>query len=209
MVSLTRGKRKNRNDQRQKVVAALLAAVERLIPKGKRFTELSVETLSREAGIARSTYYMYFQDKGHLIREITAQVTNDVVKGVDLWWQVAPQATRSELHRSMLVTMQIYRRHRHLMAALAEAASYDSAVEAAFDELLDTLASRSLAALKPGQRQGTVRRDLNMDALLALVWMCERVGYRRLADGDASSLRQAVTVVTDIIWRTVYTPERS
>jgi AcrR family transcriptional regulator len=204
MASITRNKRKNRNDQRQRVVAALLEATERLIAGGSRFTEISVDTLSHEAGIARSTYYMYFQDKGHLIRELTAQVTTEVMDGLWPWWNVAPQATRAQLRRALLATLRIYQRHRTIFAALAETAAYDATVEMAFEELLATIAHRTFEAVRPGQKGGTVRLGTDLDTVLALVWMSERVAYRRLVPDSAQELNKATSLLTRVIWHALY-----
>ena len=35
-------------------------------------TELSVDRLSSEAGISRASFYIYFEDKGHLLRRLTS-----------------------------------------------------------------------------------------------------------------------------------------
>ena len=40
---------------------------ERLLAEGSVFSEMSVEQLITEADIARSTFYVYFEDKGALM----------------------------------------------------------------------------------------------------------------------------------------------
>jgi len=46
----------------------LLEVVQQLLDEGESFTEMSVERLVSEAGISRSTFYVYFEDKGDLLR---------------------------------------------------------------------------------------------------------------------------------------------
>ena len=48
----------------------LLDATERLMRDGASFTELSVDRLSTEAGISRASFYIYFEDKGQLLRRL-------------------------------------------------------------------------------------------------------------------------------------------
>ena len=56
----------------------LLDATERLMRDGASFTELSVDRLATEAGISRASFYIYFEDKGHLLRRLASQVFDDL-----------------------------------------------------------------------------------------------------------------------------------
>ncbi|MEU6204148.1 helix-turn-helix domain-containing protein, partial [Micromonospora musae] len=62
MPSITR-RRSAAADRRLPVEAQILAATERLLGEGESFTELGVQRIAREAGVARSTFYMHFADK--------------------------------------------------------------------------------------------------------------------------------------------------
>lgn len=201
--SLTRTKRRPASDPRDEKAARLLEATERLIAKGSSFTELSVETLCREAGIGRSTYYVYFRDKGHLLQKITEQLTDEMIEGSRAWWDVASHATEKQLREAMVETLQVYRRHRVVFTALAETAGYDPAA----DEVLSTLnlayARRLLQAIERGRESGYVREDIDEATALALVWTCERISYR-MARGDDETLAAAAALIAKILWRTLY-----
>jgi TetR/AcrR family transcriptional regulator, ethionamide resistance regulator len=205
MGSITRTKRTVRTDQRAKVTAQLMEATERLIAEGSSFTELSVEKLSQEAGIARSTYYMHFKDKGELIQALTRNITGELMQATQRWWSVAAEATRPQLQRAMLETLKIYRRHQAVFGSLAETASYDPEVSRAFDGLLKVMASHSLDAIRTGQRSGTIRKEVTEASFTALVWMTERIAYRRVRNGSDKDLREAAAIVTDVIWQVLYT----
>ena len=56
---------------------------------GASFTELSVDRLSTEAGISRASFYIYFEDKGHLLRRLAGQVFADLADSAERWWGVA------------------------------------------------------------------------------------------------------------------------
>ena len=45
----------------------MLAATEKLLVEGVSFTELGVQRIATEAGIARSTFYLYFRGKTELL----------------------------------------------------------------------------------------------------------------------------------------------
>lgn len=48
---------------------------------GTSFTELSVDRLTTEAGMSRASFYIYFEDKGHLLRQLAGQVFGDLASG--------------------------------------------------------------------------------------------------------------------------------
>src|SRR4051794_34010288 len=68
MPSVTRKSQSSRAERRDNIRRRLLAVLENLLDKGENFTEVSVERLVSEAGISRSTFYVYFEDKGDLLR---------------------------------------------------------------------------------------------------------------------------------------------
>ena len=93
MPSVTRKPQANRQERRELIERRLLAATDRLMGGGASFTELSVDRLATEAGISRASFYVYFEDKGHLLRRLTGQVFDDLADGARRWWDVAAAAT--------------------------------------------------------------------------------------------------------------------
>src|ERR1700749_4840886 len=78
-----------RQQRREQMERQLLDATERLMRDGASFTELRVDGLSTEAGISRASFYIYFEDKGHLLRRLAGQVFADLAESADRWWGVA------------------------------------------------------------------------------------------------------------------------
>ena len=81
MPSVTRKPQAKRQERREEIERQLLDATERLMAAGASFTELSVDRLATEAGISRASFYIYFEDKGHLLRRLTGQVFADLADG--------------------------------------------------------------------------------------------------------------------------------
>lgn len=206
MASITRIKKTSRIDQKARVTALLLEATQRLIAGGGSFTGLSVEKLSREAGIARSTYYLYFKDKGQLIQELGLMMAAELLQTLQRWWDLSSRVTLPQLRRAMLETFKVYRRYQAIFASLAEAASYDPEVRAAFDELLQAMTRNAHAGLLEGKRRGTIHQDVSDATYMSLVWMTERVAYHRVRNGGEADLRRAAAIVANIIWRALYQP---
>src|ERR1700757_2523439 len=93
MPSVTRKPQANREQGRQQrreqLERRLLDATERLMRDGASFTELSVDRLATAAGMSRASFYIYFEDKGHLLRRMAGQVFADLAGSADRWWSVA------------------------------------------------------------------------------------------------------------------------
>ncbi len=207
--SATRSNRQRRANQHDEKVALLLEATERLISSGYSFTELSVEKLCQEAGIGRSTYYVYFQDKGDLIRRLSEKISVEMTLGSKSWLDDVTRATREQLKLAMIETLRTYKRHRAVFAALAETASYDAEVDAAFSDLLTAYTKRALEAIHAGDTPGFIRQEVDEATFMGLVWMCERVAYRMVRNGDEAQLLKAAEVITTVVWRTLYEERRS
>ena len=102
-----------RQDRPGAIVEAVRAAVERLTADGTSFTDLRVEHIAKEAGIARSTFYLRFRDKTTLLCTLAGAVGEDVFAEVDEWLHPSPLTCESAgeagrvLHRGTLAYVAI------------------------------------------------------------------------------------------------------
>ena len=101
MPSVTRKPQAKRQERREQIERQLLDATERLMRDGASFTELSVDRLSGEAGISRASFYIYFEDKGHLLRCLARQVFGDLTTDAERWWGVAWRHDPDDVHAAM------------------------------------------------------------------------------------------------------------
>src|SRR4051794_15159721 len=98
----------------------MVEAVERLLEAGDSFTELSVEKIAAEAGVSRSTFYTYYEDKGHLLREVTEDVIGGLGAIARELWEAPGDVERSQLKGILHHLMKTYRRHDTLLAAVVD-----------------------------------------------------------------------------------------
>jgi AcrR family transcriptional regulator len=206
MASVTRKTHNARAARRDEIGRRLLVAVETLLAEGESFTEVSVERLVGEAQISRSTFYVYFEDKGDLLQALTTDVMSEVIDAARAWWELPPEADRADVEAAMRGIVAAYRGHTTLMAAVVEASSYDARVRARFGELM-VLSRRELAAhIADGQRRGFVRADVDPEPVAGwLTWMAERGLYQlvRFA-GDEASVERLSRALAAIVWNTLY-----
>ncbi|OBH81636.1 TetR family transcriptional regulator [Mycobacterium scrofulaceum] len=209
MPSVTRKPQANREQRRQQrraqIERRLLDATERLMRDGASFTELSVDRLSGEAGISRASFYIYFEDKGHLLRRLANQVFADLADSADRWWRVAGRHDPGDVRAAMDGIIASYRRHQPVLVALNEMAGYDPLVAATYRNLLTAVAGRMTRVIEDGQADGSIRPELPAATTAsALTWMVERACQQNLPTAPAGYDDELAATLAEIVWGALY-----
>ena len=126
VASVTRKSPSGRAARRDELRGRLLGVVERLLGEGDTFTEISVERMVAEAGIARSTFYVYFEDKGDLLEAWFGEITAELRTRPPAWWQPRAATGVPRLRAALATIVPTYRPHTTLMAAMYDTAAYDA-----------------------------------------------------------------------------------
>lgn len=183
----------------------LLDATERLMGEGASFTELSVDRLSTEAGISRASFYIYFEDKGHLLRRLTGEVFAELASGGERWWGVAGRHDPADLRAAMAGIIASFRRHQPVLVALNEMAAYDPATAQTYSDLLIAIAGRMAQVIEDGQAEGSIRPELPAAITAsALVWMVERACQQNLPAKPPDYDAELAATLTEIAWGALY-----
>ena len=209
MPSVTRKPQANREQDRQQrreqLERRLLDATERLMRDGATFTELSVDRLATEAGISRASFYIYFEDKGHLLRRLAGQVFGELATSAERWWGAAGQHNPDDLRAALAGIVEIYRRHQAVLAALNEMAAYDPTMAQSYRDLLAGITRQLIRVIEDGQTDGSVRSELPAATTAsALTWMVERVCQQNLPAEPPGYDTELVAALTEIVWGTLY-----
>jgi len=209
MPSVTRKPQANREQDRQQrreqLEHRLLDATERLMRDGATFTELSVDRLATEAGISRASFYIYFEDKGHLLRRLAGQVFGELATSAERWWAAAGQHNPDDLRAALAGIVEIYRRHQAVLAALNEMAAYDPTMAQSYRDLLAGITQRLIRVIEDGQTHGSIRSELPAATTAsALTWMVERVCQQNLPAEPPGYDTDLVTALVEIVWGTLY-----
>ena len=204
MPTVTRRAKQTRAERREAIGNRLFAIVERLLAEGSVFSEISVEQLITEADIARSTFYVYFEDKGALMIELMERVTKAVGDAADDWFHLPPSATRSDLRNALARLAAAYRQHGLMMSAVIEAAAYDPRVQDEYAAVMARRCEDMNRSFIPQQRDGSIRRDIDLVAVTPwLAWMFER-GLNQLVGHGGAMTESALDGVTSVVWQTLY-----
>lgn len=202
----SQGDRQQGRQQRQEQMEArLLEATERLMRDGTSFTELSVDRLATEAGISRASFYIYFEDKGHLLRLLARQVLEDLTTSGERWWDVAWRHDPDDARAAMAGIIASYRRHQPVLVALNEVSGYDPATAQAYRELLDNIIGRLTRVIEEGQADGSIRPQLPAGITAsALTWMVERACQQNLPTQPPEYDADLAATLTEIVWGSLY-----
>ncbi|HEV3361436.1 MAG TPA: TetR/AcrR family transcriptional regulator [Pseudonocardiaceae bacterium] len=205
MPSVTRKTQASRQERRTEIERQLLDATERLMGEGLAFTELSVDRLATEAGISRATFYVYFEDKGQLLRTMAARVFGELADGARTWWDVVERHDPEDVRKSMATIIDIYRRHQALLTAVIEMAAYDPEVGEFYQQLLDGIAGGTRDVIERGKANGSIRAALpTREIASGLTWVVERTVHQTVRFTTPEQDGALARALAEIIWSTLY-----
>lgn len=174
-----------------------------------RYSEISVEHVISRAGVSRSTFYSYFDDMGHLLRVVGEGVVAEVVSSAREWMDLDADITEIQLHSIFTGLILTYRRRSKLLAALAEASTYDAAVRDEFHGMLSIGHVEVAKHIRRAQASGMARDDIDPDVTAAwLVWMIERGLYQQVRPAPADQLDRHAAGLASIVWHALYVQPR-
>jgi len=204
MAMTTRRVRVSRATRREEIGLRLLTAAERLLDEGTSFASISVEQLITGAEIARSTFYVYFEDKGALVLELADRVTREVGQAASAWFKLQPGATRDGLRSALGEIAEEYARHRHMLAAVAEAAAYDERVRAQYAGVMEHRFDDMSTSFRDQQLAGLIAPGVDVEAVAPwLAWMIERGLYQLTGDSQKPAAEH-LEGMTTVVWETLY-----
>lgn len=205
MPSITRRNQSDRAGRTAAMRERMLGAIEHLVDNGATFTELSVEQIVTEVGISRSTFYVYFEDKGHLLRALTEDVLELMLSAGRAWWSHLPDVEYSELEEGIQNLIETYRAHSTLMAAIVDTSTYDTEVRAELHKLIVGGQEEMAKQIAAGQAQGTVRANIDPERTAGwLSWMVEHGLHELVREADDAEARKLGDALARLLWNALY-----
>lgn len=144
--------------RRASVEAQILAATERLLAEGASFTELGVQRIAAEAGVARSTFYTHFRDKSELLMRLANTMRTSGYEIATTW---TPADGLDALIDVFQRIVQVYREHAAVLAAINEVAAYDPTVREFWIAGHNRFVDFGVRLLTAEQEAGRLSADLN------------------------------------------------
>ncbi|MCV7102876.1 TetR/AcrR family transcriptional regulator [Mycobacterium palustre] len=194
-----------REDRRRAIVARLAPALEELLGQGAIYSDLSVAQLGRAAGISRSRFYVYFEDTGDLLRALTEDAVVELFEATLAWWALPPDGTWSDLRVVTERIFSTYLRHRHLLTAVEQVATYDSTVRQHFSSLFNAALKGYSTELARAQADGALDPSLEAQRTARLLASLTQSGlYELTATGRLDDPDPWIDSLTTIVWHNLY-----
>ena len=156
---------------------AILSAVEQLL-ETRRLDELTVVDLIQEAGISRATFYMYFESKHAAVATRAEGVMEQIHAIWTPWLDRAGPGDADALEQLWLDSIALWREHRALLMAAAEAWRADAVVSESWNVLMERYARTVAGHVERAQAAGTAPPTPDAAVLATLlVWLNESALY--------------------------------
>lgn len=182
-----------------------VGVVEELVENGVRYADLSVEAIITAGGISRSTFYVYFEDKGDLLVAMAQDVIGDLLADGSSWWELPVGATREDLQKALRVPIDTYRQHRTILGTVAETAAYEPRAREQQQNLIGQVVTALTTYIGDAQRAGVTDPDLDAARTAPwLIWMIERGLYQLVGGADDKEVERQLDALVEIVWRVVY-----
>jgi AcrR family transcriptional regulator len=149
----------------------VLAAVERLLDEGLKYTEISVARIIEEAGIARSTFYVHFRDKTDLLKRLAGTLRQNLFDVANDWRREGAGRGLDSLTAMFTKVVALHRQHAAVMAAFVETAAYDNEIRNFHSSVLEAIEATVREKLEADQAAG--RTDPGVSAVAAgrfIIW---------------------------------------
>jgi AcrR family transcriptional regulator len=195
----------SRGARREEIRDALLSIMESMLESGETFTAISVERLAAEAGMSRTRFYMYFEDKGDLLYAWHLKLAAEAQAILGEWWERDGPIERDELHAVLRQVVALCRRHRTLITAIQDAAAVDARARAVVDGIVAEHIAHLQTVIERGQRGGWIDGELDAAGVAGwLGWLLERGIPQLVGNGSRQHLGRVAEAYTAIVWKTLY-----
>jgi AcrR family transcriptional regulator len=156
--------RTKRAEARERIVAA----AERLL-REHPYRELSVDQVMAEAGLSRTVFYRHFDGLPELMLSLLTAIRDELA--AELSAEPGPGFTRTVLEAAV----DVYARHGPFLRAVAEGASHDASLDAAYRAVVDGFTAMMAALAADSMAAGRMRRGDPYEVARALNHM--NIGY--------------------------------
>jgi AcrR family transcriptional regulator len=189
--------------KRAAIQAAVLAATEELLAEGGSFADLNIEKIATRAGISRTAFYFYFQDKRELLIRLTQDVTELLYVEADRWYSGEGDPTQ-EMREAFGNIAALYNEHAALLRAIVEVSTYDEEVARFWRDLVGRFVDATRSRIEAEQKAGKAAGISPGAAAFALTWLVERTLYQQLVQGQPIPREELDETLVRIWMRTIY-----
>lgn len=189
---------------------AILEAIKTLLLEGRTFGEISVAEITKTAGTSRSTFYLHFEDKADVIKDLIEDLIGELIEVTDVANDDLASANKDTLRMALVGLAQVYRKHVAFFSAISEVAGSNPEINERYRTMIEQAAFVRRRRVVAEQKVGKVASDLPDYVSLALTWMVERTisqnitrKTHKIVARDKEAMK-VIDALTHITWATLY-----
>ncbi len=183
----------------------IVEAAEGLL-RERPFRELTVDEVMRRTGLSRPSFYVYFKDRHELVLRVVGHLQAELLAVANRWFESSGDGP-AMLREAFDGLVAVYGQHSAVMRALADAATDDPDVEAAYGSLVDRFIEVTAEHIEQEMAVGDVEGVDPVESAKALVWMAERYLYHSFAPARRVPPGRMVDVLATLWSRALYRTE--
>ncbi|MFD0746576.1 TetR/AcrR family transcriptional regulator [Phytohabitans flavus] len=188
-------------DRRAAVEAQILAAVGRLLAQGSTYTQISVQRILDEAGIARSTFYAHFRDKSEILSKLAETFRQRLYQFTANWSPEGPDGGLAGLENAFRQIIAFHREHFPVLATFAEVAAYDASVQDFYNSELRDFEANVVGKLRDEQAERRTPADVEAAAAArVIVWGGTRAIEQHIRADDGTGDHSFAAELARIWW---------
>ena len=183
----------------------LLEAMERLLEDNKNFATLSIEQLTKEAGISRGTFYLHFKDKNELVVRLIEHLTGIIVDSIGNWGLEVEWANAADVEVAVDGMMRTLYKHRAIMVAIRDMMVSDANIRELYENMINHVSLRAQKSVASVMRRGEARDGMNTNVGNVLTWIVALYTNDIIDRVDEAGLEDAIRSMKYICVTTIFT----
>lgn len=197
--SVTDRRQPQRSDQRR---SAILAAFDEAL-RARGFEAVNIADVAAAAGVGRSAFYFYFENKAAAVAALLESMYDDVFAASDIV-TASSGSPRWRIHAMLEAVMETGAAHRHLFTAMLEARAASSAIREIWDSSREAFVPAIAAMIEAERAAGRAPAGPAAEVLAGLLLeLNDRILERFTLGGPRS--RDELVIGAETIWlHTIY-----
>ena len=177
--------------------------VARVLLEDRPWSAVSIEDVTRDAGLTRTAFYRHFADRRALLLALLDDVGLEL-GGVADPWEETDGDPREPLRDAVRGLVDVFREHGRLLQAITDAAAQDEELAALYADLGRRLSGSVAERIARDVAAGRSTVADPEETGAALVWMNERYLLSRFGRPPLGDPERAAAALADVWLRTVY-----
>lgn len=197
-----------RRARRAEIEKRLLEATVELLGRGESLAELRIEDIAELAGISRSGFYVYFEDKRELLLRLIEETAAPLVERVEEAAGGVPSGPDAAA-KSIYDGFALARANAPVLLAATQAAAYDEVIAGRIGQLTNHFIDAVAARIAGQQRDGAILPGEPRALATVLVTMVTTSWMRQLAGATNLDDRQLLDALWLVWSRATYGPQQT